>query len=54
VQRIASRGCTELRFGHQDGSARQIHLGEQGMEIFASLGGCLILVVGSAWWIFRK
>jgi hypothetical protein len=34
--------------------ARQRHHGKQGMEFLTSLGGSLILVVGSAWWIFRK
>jgi hypothetical protein len=34
--------------------ACQLHSGKQVMELLATLAGSLILVAGSAWWIFRK
>jgi hypothetical protein len=45
VQRLATR---------RSHPARHIHFGEQGMELLGTLGGSLILVLGSAWWIFHK
>jgi hypothetical protein len=44
----------EPRIGVEFDPARQRHHGKQGMELFSALGISLIVVTGSAWWIFRK
>jgi divalent metal cation (Fe/Co/Zn/Cd) transporter len=54
MQRVASGGGTALRYGQRADPARQHHHGRQGMEFISTLGASLILVVASAWWIFRK
>jgi hypothetical protein len=54
MQRFSSGRRLELRFGAESDPACQLHQGKQGMELFSALGGSLILVAGSVWWIFRK
>lgn len=56
AQCCASHPVASLHNGHQHPrrSACRSHHGKQSMELISTLGGSLILVVGSAWWIFRK
>jgi len=50
-----SPGCrVESRIGPEGDPACHLHHGKQGMELVSALGGSLILVAGSVWWIFRK
>ena len=52
VQRLPSYRCAEPRIGAEFDPARQRHHGKQGMELFSALGISLIIVAGSAWWVF--
>jgi hypothetical protein len=54
VQRFSPGRRPELRLGTEGDPACQLHQGKQGMELVSALGGSLILVAGSVWWIFRK
>ncbi|MDQ0609497.1 hypothetical protein QFZ83_003668 [Variovorax sp. W1I1] len=54
MQRFASDRRVESRIGSEGDPACQLHYGKQGMELVSALGGSLILVAGSVWWIFRK
>src|SRR6218665_2256863 len=42
------------RGGGQAAPARQHRCAKQTMELLSTLAGSLILVAGSAWWVFRK
>jgi hypothetical protein len=54
VQCLPPDRRVEPRIGAEFDPARQRHHGKQGMELFSALGISLIVVTGSAWWIFRK
>jgi len=54
MQRFAPGRRVESRIGPEGDPACQLHHGKQGMELVSALGGSLILVAGSVWWILRK
>jgi hypothetical protein len=54
MQYFAPGRRAQLRIGAEVDPACHLHHGRQGMELFSALGGSLIFVTGSAWWIFRK
>jgi hypothetical protein len=54
MQRSKSGGSLAQRVRTAANPACQLHSGKQVMELLSTLAGSLILVAGSAWWIFRK